>query len=111
MTGLKLACVLLMVAGEGSMIAAEVMATKTDWMTPRVLLFQWLAATLLLAAYSIGFKAWQDVWIVSVISVTTIVISEPIIVWHFTNSLPNRQTVVSLVLALSALVALTWGNK
>jgi hypothetical protein len=107
MTAQQVGAASLMLAAEASMISAEVLAARGNWYAPGILLLQIVAAVLLLVAYNVGFKAWNDIWVVSITSVVTVVLSEPIIVWLIAGALPTRYTLAAFALAISALGVLT----
>lgn len=101
----------LMVLGESTMIMAEVYSSIHSWKDWRVILVQIFAAMVLIYGYDVSYKRLNSVWMVSVLSVLTIVVAEPIIVWFMTKEEPSKSTAIAFALACISLVVLTFGEK
>lgn len=56
-----------------------------------------IAGILLLSGYMLGLKAYKNIWIVSVISITSILIAEPIINYTVTHQLPTKGAFIGLI--------------
>ena len=57
-----------------------------------------LASGFLVAGYMLGFKAFQNIWIVSVVSITSTLILEPIISYAIFRQLPGTGATIGLIL-------------
>jgi hypothetical protein len=95
----------LMVMGEFFAIYSEVLTAKLaqtqsgSWegfLLPIVLMC--FAGLCLLGAYWIGYVAVGDIWIVTVVSVTSLLIIEPLVVWSLFHEAPGRGALIGLVL-------------
>ncbi len=64
-----------------------------------------IGAGALIGGYYLGYKAFQNIWIVTVISVTSILIVEPALAYTFFQELPNRGATIGLVLGSLGLLA------
>jgi hypothetical protein len=93
-----------MAAAEGAMIYAEVLAAQSNWWAPPVLVVQMSSALALLVLYNQGLKHIGDIWVVSVASVSSVVIAEPLIVYYLTRQAPGGRQVVGMLLAGAAVV-------
>ena len=58
---------------------------------------------LVVAGYMTGFKAFKNIWIVSVISIASILLVEPIMNYFIVGQLPTRGALVGLVLGAGGL--------
>jgi hypothetical protein len=103
--------VVLMMCAEAGMIAAEVQAAKSTWLNPTALGIQAVTALSLLALYDWGTKHMGDIWVVSVASVASVVIAEPLIVFAMTREVPGKQQALGMVLALIAIIVSSSGSK
>lgn len=56
------------------------------------------AGILLLVGYMLGLKAFENIYIVSVVSITSILVLEPLLAFLVLHQLPTRGAVVGLVL-------------
>jgi hypothetical protein len=101
---LKAWTILLMFVGESVMIACEVQAALHRWKSLPVLALQMGAAVLLLYAYNKGLEVWGSIWHVSAISVITIVLAEPTIVWGMSREVPSTGPAIGFALACLALI-------
>ena len=59
----------------------------------------------LLLAYVLGIKAFKNIWVVSVISITSIVIAEPILIYAVFRELPTRGAAIGFVLGVMGLLS------
>lgn len=58
---------------------------------------------LLIAGYITGYRAFQNIWIVSVISITSILLEEPLISWITFHQLPTRGGWLGLAFGVAGL--------
>lgn len=64
-----------------------------------------VGAILLVCGYMLGLKAFKNIWIVSAVSITSILISEPVINYTITHQLPTRGSIIGLVLGIFGFLA------
>jgi len=57
-----------------------------------------LAGGFLIAGYMLGFNAFKNIWIVSVASITSILIVEPILAWTIFHQIPTIGTIIGFIL-------------
>lgn len=95
----------LMVLGEFFAIYSEVVTARlaqtgsSSWevfMLPVVLMT--FAGFCLLGAYWLGYVVVGDIWIVTVISVTSLLLLEPIVVWYLFHEAPGRGALIGFCL-------------
>lgn len=95
----------LMVIGEFCAIYSEVVTARLaqtgngSWeafILPVVLMC--FAGLCLLGAYWLGYVAVGDIWIVTVVSVTSLLLLEPIVVWSLFHEAPGRGALIGFVL-------------
>jgi hypothetical protein len=113
----KIVVLALIVLGEVALIAAEVLGAKMFreanqpfWSTfLKLLLPITLGAWILLVGYMFGLKAFSNIWVLSVVSVTSIIISEPFIVYAITKEGPTPGALVGFILGtVGLIIALVW---
>ncbi|MFL1480653.1 hypothetical protein [Pseudomonas grimontii] len=94
-----------MVLGEFCAIYSEVVTAKLahtgngSWegfVLPVVLMC--FAGLCLLGAYWLGYVAVGDIWIVTVVSVTSLLLLEPVVVWSLFQEAPGRGALIGFVL-------------
>lgn len=102
----------LMVVGEFCAIYSEVVVAKlaqtgsASWETlflPLVLMC--FAGICLLAAYWLGYVAVGDIWIVTVVSVISLLLLEPVVVWALFHESPGRGALIGFTLGALGMLA------
>ncbi|CAH0204554.1 hypothetical protein E3Z27_18500 [Pseudomonas mediterranea] len=95
----------LMVVGEFCAIYSEVVVAKlaqtgsASWGAVSFpLALMCFAGICLLAAYWLGYVAVGDIWIVTVVSVTSLLLLEPVVVWSLFHETPGRGALIGFVL-------------
>ena len=86
-----------MLAGEGLAICSQMQAARLGfpWVrNPMALGMNVVGGVLLLVGYVIGLQAYKNIWIVSVLSWTSILLVEPICVMAFFKQLPTQGAVL-----------------
>lgn len=109
----KFYTILIILLGEILAIGAEVYAAKYFVVDNakfssaffRALPFIILGSVLLLAGYMWGLKSFKNIWIVSAISITSILITEPFMNYLITGQLPTLGAVVGLILGFLGFIA------
>lgn len=100
----KILMVVLIFLGESFSIYAEMIMAKNYSNTSFVNIFLKMifviiiAGFFLIAGYMFGFKSFKNIWIVSVISITSILIMEPILAYIIFHQLPTKGAFLGLIL-------------
>ncbi|WP_054063206.1 hypothetical protein ACMGT0_17455 [Pseudomonas sp. RHF3.3-3] len=94
-----------MVVGEFCAIYSEVVTARlaqtgnVSWEAFSVpVLIMCLAGLCLLGAYWLGYAAVGDIWVVTVVSVTSLLILEPLVVWSLFGEVPGRGALIGFCL-------------
>ena len=94
---LKVFALVMLAFGEALCIYAEMLVAKRpDWAWTFFLIT--LAGIPLLLGYHYGYKAFGSMWAVMAVSVVTILIVEPVLVWAMFREIPSRTSLVALSL-------------
>jgi uncharacterized membrane protein len=64
-----------------------------------------LGSVCLLAGYMLGYKAFKNIWIVSAISITSILVVEPAMSWFLFREIPTTGAGVGIGLGAIGLIA------
>jgi drug/metabolite transporter (DMT)-like permease len=113
----KIFSVLLLFLGEGLIIYAEIHSAKMFYtqnrpfwfVLSRVGLIALISTFMLLSGYMFGLQAFKNIWIVTVISVTSILLTEPILTYSITHELPTKGAIAGLILGFIGLIlTLIW---
>lgn len=103
---LKIASLILFLFGEALCIWSEMLAAKSGrfWHP-----FLWItiAGIPLLLGYILGLKAFGSIWIVSIMSIVAVIISEPILIWVMFKEPPSRGAIAGFVLGVTGLYLTT----
>ncbi len=95
----------LMVLGEFCAIYSEVVVARlahagdtgsSGLLVP--VLIMCLGGLCLLAAYWLGYMAVGDIWIVTVVSVTSLLLLEPLVIWALFQQMPGRGALIGFCL-------------
>lgn len=104
---MKIIPLLLLFVGESLAIYAEVIAAKniqtfssTFWKMSALMT---LAGLLLIAGYMLGLKYLHNIWIIGVVSITSIIIMEPLITYILFHELPSKGAFLGLILGIFGL--------
>jgi len=109
----KILVIFLIVFGEALSIFAEMTGARSHNVASnpflqvfwKMFLMITLAGGFLIAGYVLGFGAFKNIWIVSAISITSILIVEPILAWTFFHQMPTTGAVIGFVLGAIGLFA------
>ncbi|MGE8412724.1 MAG: hypothetical protein ACN6QY_10215 [Pseudomonas sp.] len=94
-----------MVLGEFCAIYSEVVVARlahagttsgNELLVP--VLIMCLGGLCLLAAYWLGYVAVGDIWIITVVSVTSLLILEPLVIWALFQQMPGRGALIGFCL-------------
>jgi len=111
----KILAIILILLGETITIYAEMLLARNNFSnSPSFSKIFWLpflimviGGTLLITGYFVGFGAFKNIWIVSVISITSILIIEPILAFTIFHQLPTKGATLGFVFGtLGFIVAL-----
>lgn len=107
--------VTLLIVGEILTIYAELAAAKlpdngalalTGLIRPSLLIA--VAGVCLIVAYWMGYHVVGNIWVVTIASLTSILVLEPIVVFAMFHELPSRGAIIGFILgALGFIAALT----
>jgi hypothetical protein len=95
----------LIFSGEALAICAEMIAARSNFVTSQLFLKVFLKIFLiiiiggvfLIFGYTLGFNTFKNIWIVSVISITSILVIEPILAFTIFHQLPTKGAIAGLV--------------
>ncbi len=93
----KILALVLLFFGEMLAIYAEMVGARNNFIGTQTFLQIFLkmfllitvAGAFLLAGYMIGMSVFKNIWVVSVVSITLILIVEPILVWTIFHQTPT----------------------
>jgi ABC-type cobalamin transport system permease subunit len=105
----KIIPIVLIFLGESLAIYSEVIAAKyfqnfssTFWKMSGVMA---VAGVFLIAGYMLGVKYLQNIWIVGAVSITSIIIVEPIITYAVFHEIPSRGALIGLILGFIGMIS------
>ncbi len=93
---LKLISIILLVIGEAISIYIELILAKGNQNIYHMSLLFILATPFLLYGYIIGYSSFKSIWIVSIISITSILVIEPLLVWSIFKEIPSKGAIIGL---------------
>ena len=100
---------MLLFFGESLAIYAEVIAAKNISSFGSTLLkmssVMILAGISLVAGYMLGVKYFQNIWIISAVSIASIIIMEPFITFLIFQEIPSRGALIGLILGIAGLLS------
>jgi hypothetical protein len=107
----KILVLILLFAGEALSIYAEMVGARSNHIASqpflqiflKMFLLITLAGGFLIAGYMLGFGAFKNIWIVSVASITSILIVEPILAWTIFHQVPTIGAIIGFVLGVIGL--------
>lgn len=110
---LKLGVIVLIFAGEALGIYAEMIGARNHSLLAqsfsysffRAFLVFAVAGVFLVAGYSLGLKSFQNIWIVSVVSITSVLIIEPILAYTLFHQVPTKGALIGLILGAAGFLA------
>jgi hypothetical protein len=102
----KTFAIILILFGEMITIYAEMLLARNNFSNPpsflkvfwQPFLIMVIGGTLLITGYFTGFGAFKNIWIVSVISITSILIIEPTLAYTIFHQLPTKGALIGLIL-------------
>jgi hypothetical protein len=106
----KILVVALIVIGEGLAIYSEMLGAKNASTQPwlqiffKMFLIICASGALLISGYILGFGAFKNIWVVSAISITSILIIEPIVAYALFKQLPTTGGFIGFILGAIGLI-------
>jgi hypothetical protein len=109
----KLLPIIIIFTGETFAILSEIIGAKAFGINNnaflktfiRVIPIMLLGSILLVAGYMLGLKNFKNIWIVSVVSFTSILIAEPITNYTITRQLPTKGALIGLIFGVLGFIA------
>jgi hypothetical protein len=102
----RIIAIVFLLGGEAFSVYAEMIAAKAHSLNvqsfqavfARAFLQIAVAGALLIAGYMYGYRSFKNIWMVSALSITSILIMEPLIGYLVFQQLPTRGAVLGLIL-------------
>lgn len=112
-TLMKMGAILLIFTGEIFSISAQLLASKRieTGLADQGAYLAWMfvagavGGVLLIAGYILGYMKFQNIWIVTAISIGSIVVFEPVLAALLFNQVPTTGAAVGLVLGIAAIIS------
>jgi hypothetical protein len=113
LTKSQIIVLLLIFLGEALSIYAEMLGAKnitgSFWQVFfKMFIVITFGGALLIAGYMLGFNAFKNIWIVSAISIGTILIVEPILAYTIFQQLPTKGALVGFILGIAGIISATF---
>ena len=113
---LKILVIILLFFGEALAIYTEMAVAKNSQIISqpilqvfiKMFLLMIVASLFLIAAYMLGINAFKNIWIVSAISITSILLVEPILAWLFFHQVPTPGAIIGFSLGTIGLFIATF---
>lgn len=101
----KILIIVLIFVAESAAIYSEILSAKqfdgsqaSFWRTfIKLSTFTFICASLIMVGYMFGQKSFKNIWIISVISITSILIVEPILAYGIFKQLPTKGALIGLI--------------
>jgi|SRR3989344_6224917 len=102
---LKITVIAIIFVAEALYIFSEILSAKyySDpesnffQILGKILIITIIGSVLILTGYMLGFRTFKNIWIVSVISITSILIVEPILAFAIFKQMPTKGAFLGLV--------------
>lgn len=109
---LKILAILFLIFGEILTIYAEMLAARHFSMHSNFLemffkafLTVTLAGLFVISGYMLGFKAFKNIWMITALSITSILLVEPILAYMIFRQIPTKGAAVGLFLGTLGMLA------
>lgn len=99
---IKLCFILALFIGESIAIYGEMLATKAKF--EHAILYGIIGQLFLIYGYYLGYKALNNIWIVTVTSIASIIIAEPLIILITMREIPGRNVFIGCALGIIGLI-------
>ena len=107
-TSLKILGIISVFLGELFAVYAETFGVRQQLFSSgfwKIVLFMTIGGILLVMGYILGYKGYQNLWIVTVVSITTLLIAEPLVIYIFFNQIPTTGALIGFILGILGLIA------
>jgi hypothetical protein len=109
----KIFATVFILFGEMITIYAEMLLARNNFSNPpsflkvfwQPFLIMVIGGSLLITGYFTGFGAFKNIWIVSVISITSILVIEPILAYTIFHQLPTKGAAIGLVFGILGFIS------
>lgn len=104
---LKISAILLVFFGELFAVSAETFGTRHEMFSSgfwKMIILMTISGILLVLGYFYGYKAYQNLWTITVISLTTLLIAEPFIIFVFFHQTPTIGALIGFILGIIGLI-------
>ena len=94
--------------GELFAVYAETFAVKYGFFTSgfwRLIIIMTLGGILLVSGYILGYSAYKNLWIITVILIATLLIAEPLIIIFFFHQTPTTGALIGFILGIIGLIS------
>jgi hypothetical protein len=105
----KLLAIILLIIGEAISIYIELILAKGNKNILYLSMIFILATPFLLYGYILGYSVFKNIWIVSVISITSILIIEPVLCYMIFKELPSKGATVGLLFGVLGFISTMLG--
>jgi len=113
---MKIAVIAFVFIGEALSIYAEMVGARSHSVAAQpvlqIFLKMFLLITIgggfLIAGYMFGFSAFKNIWIISVASITSVLIVEPVMAYAFFQQMPTRGAIVGFILGVAGFISAIW---
>ena len=110
---LQILVIILILLGEGFAIYSEMAAAKQINQSKnnfhkiflKMILIATIAGILLILGYTLGYQSFKNIWIVGVISITSILILEPILAFTIFKEFPTKGAIIGFTLEILGFLA------
>ncbi len=113
---IKILSIVLLFLGEALSIYAELNFAEIllhPGITPKetvltfikMILVITLGGIFLLGGYYLGYFSFKNIWIISVVSITAILIADPFLAYTFFKQIPERGSIIGLTLGVLGMIA------
>ena len=105
---LKILAVFSVFIGELFAVYAETFGVKQElfsfgfW---KIFLIMTFGGLFLILGYLLGYKVYSNLWILAVVSITTLLIAEPLVIMFFFNETPTIGALIGFILGVLGLIA------
>ena len=109
----KILVLILIFFGEAIVILAEMLGAKNHSISSqlftvifgKMFLVMTVGGALLVSGYIWGYSVFKNIWIVSAISITSILLIEPTLAYFIFHELPTKGALIGLLLGATGLAA------
>ncbi len=110
---LKIVAIFLLLFGEAFSVYSEMVAAKAHHAAlegfqstfVKSCCFIAVAGCFLIAGYMVGYKSFKNIWIVSALSITSILLMEPLIGYLIMQQMPTKGALIGLTLGAAGFIA------